>query len=86
MEKLIEWLNKLLIADLFLVFGFFFWFMAAVIADGFGFNLGLDLWRQLWQPIIQPVIGIMMLGAIASGVIGWVRNKFFSDKLKQGTN
>ncbi|AFY70118.1 hypothetical protein Pse7367_1842 [Thalassoporum mexicanum PCC 7367] len=84
MEKLVEWLNRLLIADLFLVFGFFFWFVAAVVADSFDLNLGLGLWQRLWQPVIQPVLGIMMLGAIASGLIGWVKNKFFKPEQNQG--
>ena len=69
MDKLLRWLNKALMIDLFLVFFFFIWFVVAAIADSMHFNLGWSLWQQLWQPLIQPVLGIMMAGAIASGVI-----------------
>jgi hypothetical protein len=69
MDKFLRWLNKALMFDLFLVFFFFAWFVVAAIAESMHFDLGWSLWQQLWQPLIQPVLGIMMAGAIASGVI-----------------
>jgi hypothetical protein len=69
MEKFVRLLNKALTIDLFLVFFFFIWFVVAAIAESMHFNLGWSLWQQLWQPLIQPVLGIMMAGAIATGVI-----------------
>jgi hypothetical protein len=83
MEKVGYWINKALVFDLFLVFFFFAWFMVAIIAKSLHFNLGLDLWQQLWQPVIQPVLGIMMAGAIASGIISKfksIASKNFSPK------
>ena len=69
-EKFGFWLNKALMLDLFLVFFFFTWFVAAVIAEQLHLHFGLSLWQSLWQPLIQPVLGIMMAGAILSGVVG----------------
>lgn len=69
-EKIGFWLNKALMFDLFLVFGFFGWFVVAVIGEQAHIHLGLSVWHFLWQPVIQPVLGIMMAGAILSGVIG----------------
>jgi cadmium resistance protein CadD (predicted permease) len=68
MEKFLFWLNKLLLLDVFLVFFFFIWFVAAVIANSNHLNLGLDLWQRLWMPVIQPALGVVMLGAILSGL------------------
>ena len=73
MAKLGFWLNKALMADLFLVFFFFGWFAVAVIAEQFHLHLGLAVWQSLWQPLIQPVLGIMMAGAVLSGVISKFR-------------
>jgi hypothetical protein len=73
-EKFGFWLNKALMLDLFLVFFFFAWFVAAVIAEQLHFHLGLSVWHFLWQPLIQPVLGIMMAGAILSGVVGKFHN------------
>lgn len=73
-DKLGFWLNKALMLDLFLVFFFFAWFAAAVIAEQVHLHFGLLVWQSLWQPLIQPVLGIMMAGAILSGVVGKFQN------------
>ena len=75
-EQLTTWINRLLIADVFLVFFGFAWFMIAVIGKTFDIPLGLDLWYQLWQPLFNPAIGILFLGAFAT----WIINKL-SEKL-----
>ncbi len=78
-EKLLSWLNFVLVADVFLVLLGFAWFAIAVIGDASGINLGLDLWHQLWQPLFNPAIGILMGGALLSGLINWVSRKFQAD-------
>ncbi len=69
MEKLGGWLNRFLLINVFMVFFFFSWFMVALAGESFHVHLGLKLWQSLWQPLIQPVLGIVMAGAITSGVI-----------------
>ncbi len=69
MQKLGFWLNKALMIDLFLVFFFFAWFVLAIIAEQLHLHFGLSVWHFLWQPVIQPVLGIMMAGAILSGIM-----------------
>jgi hypothetical protein len=71
-EKLLNWLNWILVADVFLVLLGFVWLAIAAMAEGMGLNLGLDLWHKLWQPLFNPAIGILMGGAILSGIISWV--------------
>lgn len=71
-----QWLDRLLMADLFLVLAGFFWLAAALIGRSLEVNLGFDLWLRLWEPLFQPAIGILMLGAIASGVASWISRRF----------
>lgn len=75
-EKLIEWLNLALVANLFLVLLSFFWLAIAVVGRSFGLALGLDVWYSLWQPVFNPAIGILMAGALLSGLISWVNKRF----------
>ncbi len=75
-EKFLNWLNLILVADVFLVFFGFGWFVLAVIGNATGVPLGLDLWHKLWLPVFNPAIGILMGGAILSGIISWVSKKF----------
>ncbi len=75
-DKLLSWLNYVLVADVFLVIFGFVWLVIAVIGRTSGFPLGLDLWYKLWQPVFTPAISILIVGAIASGIISWIERKF----------
>ncbi len=75
-SRIISWI---LVVDLGLVLLAFAWFMAAVVGRSMNLDLGLDRWYSLWNPLILPAISVLMAGAIASGVIGWIGRKFGSD-------
>lgn len=79
-DTLVQWLNWALMLDLFFVLLSFVWFAIAVLGRSAGLSLGLDIWYSLWNPIIQPALGILMAGAILSGIIGWVSQKMSSEK------
>ncbi|MCJ8283030.1 MAG: hypothetical protein MJK14_25315 [Rivularia sp. ALOHA_DT_140] len=79
-DKLLNLLNKFLVADVFLVLIGFFWFVIAVICRSTGVPLGWELWYKLWEPLFTPAIGILMAGALASGIISWVSRKLESYK------
>jgi hypothetical protein len=81
-DKFLEWLNLALVADTFLVLISFFWFAIALVGHAFNVPLGLDLWYRLWEPVFTPAIGILMAGALISGLLGWL-NKRFSSKQAQ---
>lgn len=74
-DKLLDWLNLFLVADVFLVLLSFAWLAIAVIGRGAKLNLGLDLWYKLWEPVFTPAIGILMAGALLSGLISWVSKR-----------
>jgi hypothetical protein len=80
-DKLLNWLNFILVADVFLVILGFGWLVIAVIGDASGINLGLDLWHKLWIPVFNPAIGILMGGALFSGIISWVSKKLAKNEL-----
>jgi TRAP-type C4-dicarboxylate transport system permease small subunit len=75
-DKFLNWLNLVLVADVFLVLFGFGWLAIAATGKSFGLNLGLDLWHQLWQPLFNPAIGILMAGALLSSLISWISRKF----------
>lgn len=77
-DRLINWLNTALVINLFFVLLSFGWFAVALAGQAAHVNLGFDVWYSLWEPLFMPSIGILMAGAIASGVIGWVSNRFFA--------
>lgn len=77
-EKLLNWLNLALMGDLFLVLFSFFWLAIAVLGRATGIPLGLDLWYKLWEPVFTPAIGILMAGAIISGLASWISKKLDS--------
>ncbi|PSO59057.1 MAG: hypothetical protein BRC36_16515 [Cyanobacteria bacterium QH_2_48_84] len=77
-ERFLNWLDRLLIADFFLVLLSFFWFAIAVIGRSVEIPLGFNLWYQLWQPVFTPAIGILILGAVVSGVARQISKRFGS--------
>jgi hypothetical protein len=78
-EQFLTWLNRLLVADVFLVIFGFIWFAVALIGRSLGIPLGWEIWYQLWQPLFNPAIGILFLGAIVSWLVNKVSEKFSSN-------
>jgi hypothetical protein len=74
-DKILGWLNSLLVFDTFLVLLSFAWLAIAVVGKAANIPLGLDLWYKLWEPVFTPAIGILMAGAILSGLISWISKR-----------
>lgn len=79
-EKFLEWLNLALMANLFFVLFAFVWFAIALLGRSLNLPLGFDLWYSLWEPVFTPAIGILMAGAILSGITGWISKKLSPEK------
>jgi len=75
-DRFFNVLNTLLMFNLFFVLFCFFWFAIALVGRSADVDLGFDLWYGLWEPVIMPSIGILMAGALISGVSSWVSSKF----------
>ncbi|MGD1896861.1 MAG: hypothetical protein ACFB16_07900 [Phormidesmis sp.] len=81
-DRLLGGLNTLLMFNLFFVLFCFAWFAIALIGRAADVNLGFDLWYSLWDPVIMPSIGILMAGALISGLSSWVNQKFLQRSQK----
>lgn len=79
LKTLLDWLNIALVANIFFVLFSFFWFAIALLGRSFNIPLGFDLWYRLWEPVFTPAIGILMAGAILSGIAGWINKRFRSN-------
>ena len=71
MQALKLWLDRLLVADVFLVIGGALWFLSAVICEARGLHQPLALFQTLWDPLFMPAIGLLMAAALLSGALGW---------------
>ena len=78
-DRLIRWLNQFLMLDVFLVLLSFFWLAIAVVGRSIGVPLGLDLWYRLWEPVFTPAIGLLMAGALLSGLASQISKRFNSN-------
>lgn len=79
-DTLINWLNWLLVANIFFVLASFAWFAIALVGRAADLPLGFDLWYSLWDPLFMPAIGILMAGALISGATSWISKRFSSAK------
>lgn len=66
-----EVVDRLLVADVFLVLAGALWFGLAVLLHSRGVEAPLQLFQKLWQPLFTPAIGLLMAAALLSGALGW---------------
>jgi hypothetical protein len=71
LQRLREWLDRLLVADVFLVLAGALWFAVAVVLHSQGVEAPLATFQQLWEPLFTPAIGLLMAAALLSGALGW---------------
>ena len=75
MAALKLWLDRLLVADVFVVIGGALWFLSAVICEARGLHQPLALFQKLWDPLFTPAIGLLMAAALFSGALSWWSNQ-----------
>jgi len=81
-DKALNWINLALVVDTFVILFSFLWLVVALLGRASGIPLGLDLWYKLWQPVFTPALGILMAGAVGSGITSLVSRTFFSQENK----
>lgn len=74
-STLVNWLNSILMMNLFFVLFSFGWLAIALAGKALNLPFGFDVWYRLWQPVFMPALGILMAGAIVSGAIGWINQR-----------
>ena len=65
------WLDRLLVANVFLVIFAAIWFLAAVALEARQIHAPLSLFKKLWEPLFTPAIGLLMAAALISAGWGW---------------
>lgn len=71
-DKLLNGLNLFLTVDFFFVLASFVWFAIALVGRSLNLPLGFDAWHRLWEPVFMPAIGLIMAGALISGLGNWL--------------
>ncbi len=66
-----EVIDRVLVADVFLVLAGALWFLVAVVSAAQGREAPLRLFQRLWEPLFTPAIGVLMAAALISGALGW---------------
>ena len=75
LARLQSGLDRLLVLDVFLVLAAALWFGLGVVCHLRGIDSVLALFQRLWFPLFQPALGLLMLAALFSGVLGWWRRR-----------
>ncbi|WP_204103648.1 MULTISPECIES: hypothetical protein [Spirulina sp. CCY15215] len=78
-EKIINWLERILIIDVFVVLLGFLWFAIAILGRSLGISLGWEIWYKLWYPVFNPAIGILFLGVFLTWLIKKIGQGFQSE-------
>lgn len=68
-------LDRLLVLDVFLVLAGALWFGLGVVLHLRGSDRVLTVFQRFWFPLFQPALGLLMLAALLSGVLGWWRRR-----------
>ena len=64
-------MDTLLVVDVFVVIAGALWFATAVALHSQHVEGPLTLFQKLWEPLFTPAIGLLMVAALLSGVLGW---------------
>ena len=71
LQGLRQLIDRLLVADVFLVLAGALWFGLAVVLHSQGIEAPLQAFQSLWEPLFTPAIGLLMAAALLSGALGW---------------
>jgi len=66
-------LNKVLVADFFVILAFFGWFVTGVFFKSVLSDASvIDKFTDIWMPVIQPALGLLMAGTLGVGALNSV--------------
>jgi hypothetical protein len=68
-------LDRVLVLNVFVVLAGALWFGIGVSLHLRGIEGVLSAFQRLWPVLFQPAIGLLMLGALISGGLGWWRRR-----------
>lgn len=65
----------MLIGDFFFIIFIMFWGIAGLGEKAaIDTTVLIDAWLPLWPSVFQPALGVLMLGTIVQGTIGYIKD------------
>ena len=74
-NKLKQFIDNLLLINLFIVIFFAIFFIFAIIMQLNGIFIFINFIQIVWNPLIVPLITILIIGALVNGINSWWRRK-----------
>ncbi len=79
-NKLKQFIDNLLLINLFTVIFFAIFFIFAIIMQLNEIFIFINFIEILWNPLIVPLITILIIGALVNGINSWWRRKLLSQE------
>ena len=79
-NKLKQFIDNLLLINLFIVIFFAIFFIFAIIMQLNGIFIFINFIQKVWNPFIVPLITILIIGALVNGINSWWRRKLLSQE------
>ena len=79
-NKLKQFIDNLLLINLFTVIFFAIFFIFAIIMQLNGIFIFINFIQIAWNPLIVPLITILIIGALVNGINSWWRRKLLSQE------
>ena len=79
-NKLKQFIDNLLLINLFTVIFFAIFFIFAIIMQLNGIFIFINFIQTVWNPLVVPLITILIIGALVNGINSWWRRKLLSQE------
>ena len=79
-NKLKQFIDNLLLINLFTVIFFAIFFIFAIIMQLNGIFIFINFIQIVWNPLVVPLITILIIGALTNGINSWWRRKLLSQE------
>ena len=79
-NKLKQFIDNLLLINLFTVIFFAIFFIFAIIMQFNGIFIFINFIQKVWNPLVVPLITILITGALVNGINSWWRRKLLSQE------
>ena len=79
-NKLKQFIDNLLLINLFTVIFFAIFFVFAIIMQLNGIFIFINFIQIVWNPLVVPLITILIIGALVNGINSWWRRKVLSQE------
>ena len=79
-NNLKQFIDNLLLVNLFTVIFFALFFIFAIIMQLNGIFIFINFIQIIWNPLVVPLITILIIGALVNGINSWWRRKLLSQE------